>query len=309
MTALAVEGLVTQAVETVESRMRRAAPFLADGVARWMRGLWRTGRPADYFLQPDRFPVIQLPCWLEGTIRGAPDAGFQASLVYSSVNGYYFIRLVDDVMDGDGSAPASLLPALGLFHAEFVSSYHRWFPAGHPFWNDFRALWYGAADAAAQDAALEDLDHERFVEVAARKVSAAKIPLAAVGHRYGAPDRLAAWSDFCDRLGRFEQLTDDLFDWHDDLRRGAATWVLSEAGRRAAPGESAAAWIVREGFEWGVDTLRSWMSELRRAASELESARVVEHLAARENRLLERWDGVRPGLRSLGILAGAMNDR
>jgi hypothetical protein len=309
MTAMAVEALVTDAVEAVESRMRGAAPFLAEGAARWMRGLWRTGHPADYFLQPDRFPVIQLPWWFEGTIRGTTDAGFQGSLVYSSVNGYYFIRLVDDVMDGNGSAPASLLPALGLFHAEFLSSYHRWFPSDHPFWNDFRAIWYGAADAAARDATLEDLDHERFIEVAARKVSAAKIPLAAVGHRYGALDRLPAWSDFCDRLGRFEQLTDDLFDWHDDLRRDAATWVLSEAGRRAAAGESVAAWIVREGFEWGVDTLRSWMTGLREAAHELECTKAVEHLAARESRLLERWDGVRPGLRSLGILARAMNDR
>jgi hypothetical protein len=309
MTAVTVEVVVGEAVERVESEMRRAAPFLAEGVARWMRGLWRTGRPEDYFLQPDRFPMIHLPWWLEKKIRGAVDAGFQGGLAYSSVNGYYFIRLVDDVMDSNGSAPASLLPALGLFHAEFLSSYHRWFPADHPFWNDFRAIWYGAADAAARDAALEDVDHERFVEVAARKISAAKIPLAAVGHRYGALDRLVAWSDFCDRLGRFEQLTDDLFDWHDDLRRGAATWVLSEAGRRATAGESVAAWIVREGFEWGVDTLRSWMTGLREAARELESPEVVEHLTARESRLLERRDGLRPGLRSLGILAGAMNHR
>jgi hypothetical protein len=274
-----------------------------------MRGLWRTGNAADYFLQPDRFPVLKLPWWFERAIRREPDASFQSELVYSSVNGYYFIRLADDTMDHPSSAETSLLPALAFFHAEFQSVYHSWFPIVHPFWSTFRTHWFGAADAAAQDAALEDVDGTRFVEVSSRKISAAKIPLAAVAHRCKAIDRLAPWSDFCDGLGRFEQFMDDLFDWHDDLARGASTLFLAEGRRRAVPGESFAAWFVREGFEWGVETLQEWVIELRGASAGLGSRDVEEHIASREARLLQRRDQLRPGLRSLGILAAGMGNR
>lgn len=306
MTGPTLESLVLRAVRRAESELGRSAPFLAGEVGRWMRELWPTRRPEDFFLQPDRFPFLMLPWWLEGAIRGARDPDFQADLVYSSVNGYYFIRLVDDAMDGHSAARADLLPATSFFHTEFQAAYHRRFPADHPFWDLFRQIWFGAADAVTKDAGRGDIDRRWFENVSSKKVSAAKIPLGAVCHRYGAAERWAAWAELCDGLGRLEQLLDDLFDWRDDLEGGAGSWFLSEARRRKAAEESVTAWFVREGFEWGMETCRECLIQLRDSSVELGSPEAEDHLRRREARLLERRAELLPGLRSLAAVADSM---
>jgi hypothetical protein len=249
--------------------------------------------------------MLQLPWWLATSARGEPDPAFQADLAYSTVNGYYFIRLVDGVMDGHRSRDRQLLPLLGFFHTEFQSSYQAYFADEHPFWEAFRSTWFESGEAALKDAGLEAVDRHAFLEIPARKVCAAKIPIAAVCHRHGRTAFMDAWFDLCDLLGCFEQFMDDLFDWQRDLSSGNATFFLTQAGRRKPPDESVAAWVFREGFEWGMERLLEWLGELKAAAATLRCPELERHLRRRERLLLERREQVRPAFESLGRVAEA----
>jgi len=300
-----IDSLVISAIGRLEREMHRCAPSMASRGEGWMRELAGSERPADYFLQPDRFPVLRLPWWLQASVDGEPDLRFHGRLAYSTVSGYYFIRLVDNVMDGQGSDDRGLLPLLGFFHTEFQSPYQEYFRAQHPFWGVFRSVWHESADAAFHDATLDSVDRQQFVEVAARKVSAAKIPLIAAGYRLDLGDVMTPWLELCDLLGRFEQFMDDMFDWQHDLSSGGATYFLSEANRRKRPAESVAEWVVREGFEWGVQTLESWLDELGAVAERLESREVAAHLNGRKQLLRERCAGIRPVFESLQKLAAS----
>ncbi|HUP20241.1 MAG TPA: hypothetical protein VM778_09850, partial [Gemmatimonadota bacterium] len=294
---------VERAVERSAERLRERAPSLAARVIPWTNARWPSGRAADYFLQPDRFPFLLLPEWARRTIGAEPDREFEQDLVHSSVNGYWFVRLLDDAMDEPDLVDPALLPALAFFHAEFQSPYHRWFASGHPFWEEFDAAWAGAADAVSADAGRRDVDRAEFEAVAARKMAAARIPLAAVLHRQGRLDLSPAWGDVCDRLARFEQLFDDVIDWSRDLRRGGSTWFLTEARRRSAPAESVTGWVAREGLEWGMSTLREWIADARTRAEEIGSADLIAHLERREAAAMERSDVLARGLLALRQIA------
>ena len=75
-------------------------------------------------------------------------------------------------------------------------------------------------------------------------------------------------------------MLDDLFDWYDDLERKGCTYLLSEAVRRKSGNESVEAWMMREGFSWGVQCLRDQMLEVRRLAHKLRCPALVEYLDA-----------------------------
>ena len=55
---------------------------------------------ADYFLHPVAFPLMLLPWWLERQLREQYSTSFQEDLIISNASLYYYIRLVDNVMDG-----------------------------------------------------------------------------------------------------------------------------------------------------------------------------------------------------------------
>ena len=301
----AVDSLVVAAVARLEREMLHHAPAMASRAGSWMRQLSGTDRPADYFIQPDRFPMLRLPWWLEESAKGEPDPAFQADLVYSTVNGYYFIRLVDRVMDEHRPEDRQLLPLLGFFHTEFHSPYQAYFAEAHPFWEAFRSTWFESGEAAMKDADLEAVDRGTFVEISARKVCAAKIPIAAVCYRHGLTMVMDDWFELCDLLGCFEQFMDDLFDWQRDLSSGNATFFLTEARRGRAPGESVAAWVFRGGFEWGMDRLLEWLAELKAVTATLRCPELEGHVRRRESLLLERRAQIRPAFESLGRFAEA----
>ena len=301
----AIDSLVVEAIDRLEKGLTAQAPGMADRAARWMRELAGSESPADYFLQPDRFPVLQLPWWLETSAAGAPDVRFQSRLAHSTVSGYYFIRLMDNVMDAQGAGDPSLLPLLGFFHTHFQSPYQELFPSEHPFWEAFRSIWFGSAEAAFRDAGLEAVDREQFFAVSAQKVSAVRIPLVAVGHRLDLGRAVEPWLELTDRLGRFEQFMDDLFDWQHDLASGSATYFLTEARSRKAPDESVTAWVVRDGFEWGVGVLQAWLDDVEDLAHPLGSPDLDEHLRGRRRLLLERRAQIAPVFESLQELASA----
>ena len=129
--------LAEQSIERLTSTLSAETPELARATAGWMRSL-SSAEPADYFTHPEAFPMLLLPWWMEESIIGSADPEFQAEIAYSSVCGYYFVRVLDDLMDGDNPPPAPVLPAMIVFHTEFQQAYGRLFPADHPFWDSFR---------------------------------------------------------------------------------------------------------------------------------------------------------------------------
>ncbi len=300
-----LNDLLTTAITRLEHEMAQATPVMAGQVSRWMRQLAQSPQPEDYFKHPIGFPLLRLPWWLETTIR-APELSFQSDLIYSTVNGYYYIRLLDNVMDGHATVERQLLPAAGFFHTQFQSAYQRYFEQGHPFWAFFAQTWFHSAEVTFRDASLEDITLAQFQRIAGQKVCAGKIPLAAVCYRCERQDLIAPWSQFVDALGAWHQMWNDVFDWSKDVRHGTRTYFLSEAERRKEVDEAVAAWVVREGFEWGVVTLQDWMQALKEQAGDLNSPDLFGYLEQRGAMLREQRDELADSLSQLARLAVAM---
>jgi hypothetical protein len=251
-----VRSFLDSAIARILAEFAETAPYLGIQASLWMRNLSPSGRAADYLDQPRIFPTLLLPWWMTRAACAAPDLAFHRDLVYSSVNGYYFIRLVDNLMDGHSSSELKLLPAAAFFHTEFVRVYQQYFSADHPFWQLFRKSWMRANDAAAQGANTAEFGSEEFSTITVAKVVAAEIPLTAAAYHMGKPELLPRWLDFCKRLAHWFQMMDDLFDWCRDLHSGQTSYLLSEARRLKNREESVEAWMLREGFDREMDRLQ-----------------------------------------------------
>ena len=300
------QGQIAAAIEELRAGLRDRLPALAARVSRWMDDISPNGQAARYFAHPQMFPMLQLPSWLAGTICDERDTAFHAGLVYSTANGYYYIRLLDNLMDGHATVERELLPAATFFHTEFCVVYQRYFGPYHPFWRMFTRFWLACSESVAKEAALDSMRFQDFAEISAGKFAAAKIPLSAVACRYRRPDVLPLWLQFCDALACWTQMLDDLFDWYDDLERKGCTYLLSEAVRRKSGNESVEAWMMREGFSWGVRCLRDQMLEVRRLAHKLRCPALVEYLEKREGIVQAEVTEISKGLGSLKELAAVL---
>lgn len=258
------------------------SPALGESASRWLSLRCDPQHPEAYFTHSQGVPVLALPWWLEDCIRGEVHAEFQTDLMYSTVSGYCFIRMLDDVMDGH-EVDRAALPALHPFHLQFVKTYHSYFPALHPFWQEFERILMTTAEAVTAEAILKDFHESDFLEVSARKPAAVVIPMAAVCFRYGRPDLLSPWEKFFTLFARWHQMRDDLLDWNIDGEAGCQTWLLCEAERRRKAGESVAMWMGREGFQWVKAIMDRWMEESVRAADGLNSPAVVNYLHMRRD--------------------------
>jgi hypothetical protein len=299
--------LIIQAISRLNFEMEQTAPAMAQQVLPWLKQLAGQAQPDDYFKHPLAFPALLLPWWAEQSLVKQPDLAFQADLAYSTINGYYYIRLIDNLMDGHATIELELLPALNFFHTQFQTAYQPYFISGHPFWNFFQAVWFRSGEAAMQDANLTDIDETLFSQIAAQKVCAAKIPLAAVCYRYERPDLIDPWSRFVDLLGCWHQMHNDLFDWSRDEARQTCTYFLSEARRRRNPDEPVAGWVARAGFTWAIGKLQGWLVELKKQAGALDNLHLLDYLASREAMLLKQKDKVAPGLQHLARITRLQN--
>jgi hypothetical protein len=301
----ALRALLRSAGARLRRRLRQRAPTLSARTAEWLRWLGGDEAHGDrYFTDPRAFPMLLLPWWLEGSIHDSPSPAFQADVVYSTICGYYFIRLIDDLMDGEGPPDRRVLPALIVLHTEFEQAYHPHFPSGHPFWEALAEASYDAAEVAARDAGLERIERDDFLRTSARKVAGAKVPLAAVCHRSGRPDLYEPWSGFVELFGRWHQMLNDLLGWSADLKRGRSTYILSEAERRS-PG-SPAEWVIGEGLAWGMEQLDGWMEELLAAAAGLGSPPLTAYLDVRHRSLAREWQALAASLPPLVRLASTL---
>lgn len=297
---------IERATKLVDHTVTSMTPILAGTVRAWMRKLSGTSRPEDYFLHPEAFPMFLLPAWIEKATGAKPRRAFRRDLIYSTVNGYYYVRLLDDLMDADGEIPPAMLPAMHVFVFESIRPYTAHFAPDHAFWRMMREHWFRSAEAAAHDALLEEIDATAFANIAAQKVCAVKIPAGAVCHYYDRPDLLPRWNALADTLGCWHQMLNDLFDWRKDLAHGSSTYFLSEGRRRARPRETTAEWVIREGFQWGVDALEARMAQLEAMAVELRSAGLSRYLRARKALLAERVTEMAEPVKAMQQLVSAM---
>jgi len=298
--------MVNDACARIQAEFSRRAPYLGEQVRDWMANLSPTGEPPEYFLRPRSFPLLQLPWWAAKSFAGEPDCEFLADVVYSTVNGYYYIRLLDNLMDGHGTVELKILPATAFFHTEFQATYHRYFEAAHPFWEIFRSAWFSGSEAVAREVNLDRIHHEEFERVSVAKLAGARIPIAAVGFHHSVGEQVRCWEEFTLALARWAQMEDDLFDWHSDLRHGKTSYFLTEA-RRHKGVESVEAWVICEGLQHGMESLQRELSLLRRLVPSLNSPDVVRYLNVREamlERLKVRIGGAFQTLRDVASIMG-----
>jgi hypothetical protein len=300
---------IEDAFARLYDQLRAVGPAIDNRVHAWLESMGGGARQQDGYKHPLSYPMLLLPWWTEKAIQDPPDAGFQADLVYSTINGYYAIRMIDNLMDGHATAELDALPALHVFSTEFQRPYQAYFPADHPFWRLFRRTWLHCAEVTLQDAYSKEIGQAHFVEVTARKTEAVKIPIAAVCYRYQQPDAIPLWDEFIDLFGRWHQMVNDLHDWRKDLELGTPTYFLSEARRRSERDEPVIAWVAREGFAWAMETLDTWMGELETKADALRSPDLLGYLRLREEMMLARQQNLAAGLESaarlFGLLRGA----
>src|SRR5215831_18147916 len=276
--------IVDRACARINTELSRRAPFLGQQTTMWMAHLSPTGKAPEYFLQPQSFPLLHLPWWAANSFTSEPDLKFMSDVIYSTINGYYYIRLLDNLMDGHGTIETDILPATAFFHTEFQAVYHNYFRASDPFWEIFRSAWFASSEAVTREVHLNRIDKTTFEQVAVGKLTAAIIPVAAVALRYRAKQHLRSWEEFTLALARFSQIEDDLSDWHHDLRHGKASLFLSEASRQKGL-ESISAWVVCKGFRREVEKLGRELSSLRDLAGRLHSPAVVHYLDVRRTML------------------------
>lgn len=308
MTEGARRRRIDEALARLRVELRRALPAVAPRAGEWLDGAPDGAGVAERIRHPRFLPVFELPRWVERSLRGRIDARLQRDLLWSTLNGYLFVRLVDDAVDRHDPRSRDALPAAAFFHSEFERPLHARFPGGHPFWRVFRDTWFASHDAAAREASLEKIDRESFEAVSARKLLAAKIPVAAVCHVRGAARKFGRWSRFCDRLAIFHQLADDLSDWRQDLEEGRGSFLLSESARRRRRGESVAEWVCRAGFAWAVAELRVESEKLARAAAALDSGDAERYVLRRTDELARWVARTSPGLRALARLAASRRE-
>lgn len=295
----ALQDIITETIARVHSDMRDAVPFMATALDTWGWQLSGTGNPADYYIHPLAFPMFLLPWWLEKTCCSEHNLIFQADLAYSTANGYYYIRLIDNIMDSDTEMPVTLLPALNFFHTQFQLIYCSYFPVTHPFWLDFKMFWWRSGEAAMKDSTQTSITQEQFMQSAAQKICAAKIPVAAVCYHYNQIEIIPAWWKYIDILGCWHQMMNDLFDWNKDLAHQNNTYFLSEAQRRKHQSENVLDWVIREGFDWGSQKVNEWTATLKQQAQALGSQAMFEYMTTREAMFVKRQKDVKQGFHSM----------
>ena len=302
----ALKTIIAGAISRLASELARSCPYMAPAVGDWIRGRSDTSEPADYYTHPSAFPTILFPWWIGKTLGAAPSAEFHGDVIYSTVNGYYFVRILDNLMDGEATVELKILPASIFFHTNFLTAYHRHFPHGHAFWGHALPISLATADAIFKDSSLAAVDAAQFRRISARKTAAAKIPIAAACYHYERPDLIEPWCQLSDLFSAWSQMFDDIFDCFKDSAAGTQTWFLSEAGRRMRPDETVAEWVSREGLAWGGEVLASWMVEMKALAGRLGCAEVDGYLAGRTTHFEQRRADVEGGLRGLEGLAAAL---
>jgi hypothetical protein len=298
-------SLVQDGLERIRRELAQFAPSNAGALEEWMRRQSPTAAAEDTF-RDLRAYFLLIPWMLEIRINGSVDLEFQRLLVYSSMNGYYYSRLLDDAGDGHVEGVDRLLPLSTVFHTNFHKPYTAWFDNRSPFWEFFERNWIGMADATSRGFSMRDYEAADFSAVTVQKVAAVYIPAAAVCYRYHAEQFLDPWLGFYRRFTHFQEMLDDFCDWHEDLAAGRPSYLLCEAARRRRSGESVEACLMREGLAWGYSELIMFHEMARAAAADLNSPLLEAYLEHRLEQVESYWTPVLGALAPLNHLAAVL---
>jgi len=273
--------IISAAFERIDAAAGGVGEHFRQHINSWLQEAYKTEEPKEAFMNPQAYPIILLPWFAEKSLPSEPNLVFQSDLVYSSINGYCYIRLMDNLMDRHGEGELHNLPTLSFFHTQFHSPYQRYFAYDHPFWELFQSVWMHSADVTMRDVQLPEIDRTLFDEISAQKTCAVKIPIAAVLHHDHCPEKIDDWMRFVELFGCWHQMQDDIFDWLKDYRGDTKTYLLSEYECKKHPNELLPEWIKREGLEWGIGRLDGWMDEMQALAKSLDSHLLEAYLKKR----------------------------
>lgn len=293
---------LTTAIHHLTQHLQAFSPFLAEKFDEWIRRLSGKAPRESYFMHPEAFPMMLFPIWLDTSLRQEVDWAFHQDVIYSSVSAYYFIRMIDNVMDLPNSQEVRLLPLLSFLHTECLRAYFRYFDYQHPFWQALNKIWTECAESTVIDAESPEFDLTLFQATAAKKVHASKIPMAAVCLKHGFPDIPEAWKRLHDLMSCWHQMFNDTFDWQRDLECHTPTYFLSEAQRRVQNGESVLRWVAREGFAWAINLENQWMAEMQSIARQIGNSDLLTYLATRDRDLHQKALSALEGFKSLETL-------
>jgi hypothetical protein len=225
--------------------------------------------PQNLFLNPLSTPVLLFPLWIEQSLSDRPDVEFQYELAYASINLLYYVRLLDDAMDGHVNS-AHLLPLLTSLHARFQGELQKLFAPDDRFWKYFFKLIEFSTEVTVADFSTDNFTPAEFMEFAAQKSCCALIPIAAVLCRYRQDERFERWSRMWIAFSAWNQMRDDISDWFADFQNNINSYLLSEARRLKRHDEDVPQWMLREGYEWSMGVLHKFATEARELAGKLE---------------------------------------
>ncbi len=276
------QAVIDKSLRAVRESLGRWTPQMSELFYEWTSEYYNSNDLSEPFMHARAFPMLLFPWWFEQSITGKCDSSFQQDLITSTICGYQYIRIMDNVMDEHAEKETALLPATGFLHSCFQGIYYKYFSSEHPFWDHYNEIWFRSAEYTILDVQLKDITEDDFHTIAAQKTSAVKIPMAAVSHKYHGEDAYKEWCDFINLYGSYHQMYNDLFDWQKDLKNGSNTYLISEAVRRKKSDESETSWMIKSGLSWAAEKLNFWMKELKIRAASLNCRELEEYLLMRE---------------------------
>ena len=203
------------------------------------------------------------------------------------MSGYYYVRILDNIMDKEATVEESLLPILSLFHTQWQYTYHKYFAADHSFWLALRELWFDGWNLTLQDHQSGEITREQFLDISSQKSKAATIPVVAVLYRLQQDEDIVLWQNFYKTFQRFHQMHNDVFGWVRDFRSNSTTYFLDEAKRRVKADQSVLAWIAHGGIEWGLRQIQVFFADACVEAARTNNSYLMQYMEARGERLSE----------------------
>ena len=266
--------------------LRRDLPKSTQSLLKYLKRVPPLDSPRQA-LSLQSFPIIALPFWLTPPANRADDHSFLVDLTYSTLNGYYGIRLLDNLMDADGPAELSrFAPCATYFWWNFARPYLHHFAYPSPFWTHFSACTGTYSDLTSLDAALTAVSDSMFETVSSKKFETAKVPVTAVALRCGHEVSVTRYQHLVDLLGRFHQFWNDLLDWRHDLNSGLVTFLQSKFLSQTDSFPNSSAWFSERGCSWACERALLYFHEAADAAKALECNELDDWFVQRERLLL-----------------------
>jgi len=241
---LAKQAEIDAAWELCERRLGALPSPLDALAARFLRSVAEgTTSHRGYFSGPLAPPLLYLPLWLARRLstEGALTAHAEAAvtpLLAGTMQGYFYVRIQDDLLDDPARADPELLLLGNACFAGMVLAYTEALgPRAAAFFQAFDRAFsaFSRLTLAEQRVVRGDGPYpEALFEEHAGKVAFARVPLLAVAALADALHLEPSITALVDHLGVAYGLANDALGWPRDLRAGHRTHLLALAGLERA---------------------------------------------------------------------------